>query len=534
VKGSVIALYVLLILVPLVRVVSTYHVFSTTNDEPFHIKAGLEWLQHGTYNTDPEHPPLARVAFALAETHSLPARAGNLIFFLIALVVVAVWSRSLLALALFGALPPVLAHAGLATTDCAAMAMTLLALYIFNLWVERSTWPRAIALGFAVGVGLLAKFSFIVFFPVAAVMFIRKRPRIVQLAPAALIAALIVWGGYRFTFGTIEGSRPSLRVDESVQAMAAQYAKAPGYAWVTPEIILRYRDYANDAGIHGFSGIDFVDWAKAAGYPSPSAGRAGRDTMQGAPPIRPVRAFEKVPLPAPLFFAGIETVQRHSGSGHTAFLLGRTSVKGWWYYFPVVFFFKTPLAFVILSIIGIVMLFPRGIAIAPVAMLLVAMTSGINIGVRHILPIYPFLAMCAACAANALWPRAKWLVIALLAWFFVATSLAHPDYLAYFNEAAGRHPENIAVDSNLDWGQDVLRLAHYVRREHIPHLYVAAFGDWTSYDMPAEPLPPNTRVAGWIAISENKLKLTDAFAWLDRERPVKRIGKSIRLYYIPK
>ena len=524
-KRSVIALYVLLIVVPLVRVASTYHIFSVTNDEPFHIKAGLEWLQHGTYNTDPEHPPLARVAFALA------GRAGNLLFLLIALVVVAVWSRSLLALALFGALPPVLAHAGLATTDCAAMAMTLLALYIFNLWVERSTWPLAAALGAAIGLGLLSKFSFIVFFPVAALMFIRKRPRFAQLIPAALIAVLIVWAGYRFTFGTIGDVRASARIDPSVTAMAAQYAKAPGYEWVTPKIILDYRDYARDASLRGFSGIDFVDYAKAAGYPSPSAGRMGRDTMQGAPPIPRPSAFDHVRIPAPSFFAGIDMVRHHSGSGHVAFLLGRTSSQGWWYYFPVVFLFKTPLAFVILAVMGVVWLFPRGIALAPIAMLIVAMMSGINIGVRHILPMYPFLAMCAAYAATRM---SKWIAVPLLIWYFVATSLAHPDYLAYFNEAAGRHPENIALDSNLDWGQDVLRLAQFVKHEHIPHIYVSAFGDWRSYDMPADPLPPNARVTGWIAVSENQFRMEKGFEWLERERPVRRIGKSIRVYYIPK
>jgi len=525
VKRSVIALYVLLIVVPLARVVATYHVFSETNDEPFHIHAGIEWLQHGTYDSDPEHPPLARIAFALA------GRAGNLIFFLIALVVVAVWSRSLLALALFGALPPVLAHAGLATTDCAAMAMTLLALYIFNRWVEHPVWSLAIALGIAIGLGLLAKFSFLVFFPVAALMFVRKRPRVMQLIPAALIAALIVWAGYRFTFGTIADASARSRIDSSVMTMAAQYAKAPGYEWVTPKIILDCRDYARDAALRGFSGIDFVDFAKAAGYSSPSAGRTGRDTMQGAPPIPRTSAFDNVPLPAPQFFAGIGMVRRHSGSGHVAFLLGRTSTTGWWYYFPVVFFFKTPLAFVILSIIGVVMLFPRGVALAPIAMLIVAMTSGINIGVRHILPMYPFLAMCAAYAASRLW---RWMSVALLAWYFIATSIAHPDYLAYFNEAAGRHPEHIALDSNLDWGQDVLRLAQFVQREHIPHIYVSAFGDWRSYNMPAEPLPPNRRVTGWIAVSENQFVFENGFAWLERERPVRRIGKSIRLYYIPK
>lgn len=533
-------------LVALARVVATFHVFSETNDEPFHITAGLEWLQRGTYLSDPEHPPLARLAIAaplvMTGTRSLSlARGGNLIFFAVAMIVLAIWTyrlfgtaTALVATALFGALPPVLAHAGLATTDSAAMAMTFLALFTFNLWVERPTWRRAIWLGVVIGLGLLSKFSFVVFFPVAALMFVRARPRVLQLVPAALIALLVVWAGYRFTVGTVANARGTSRIDAGIQAMAAQYAKAHGYEWVTPQIILEYREYANAAALRGFSGIDFVDWARVAGYPSPSAGRMGRDTMQGAPPIERPSVLSHVPIPAPLFFAGIDIVRRHSGSGHTAFLLGRTSSKGWWYYFPVILFFKTPIAFLILAIGGIVLLFPRGVALAPLAMLVVAMTSGINIGVRHILPMYPFLAMCAAYAAVAWWRRAKWIVVVLLAWFFVATSIVHPDYLAYFNEAAGSHPERIAIDSNLDWGQDVQRLAHFVKREHIAHLYVSAFGDWKQYGMPAEPLPENTRVTGWIAVSENQLRLINGIQWLENERPVRRIGKSIRLYYIPK
>src|SRR5205823_5709372 len=147
------------------------------------------------------------------------------------------------------------------------------------------------------------------------------------------------------------------------------------------------------------------------------------------------------------------------------------------------------------------------VALMPMAMLLPAMTSGINIGIRHVLPIYPLLAISAAYAVVALWKRSRTAIIVLLAWYFIATALAHPDYMSYFNEAAGRHPERIAADSNLDWGQDLLRLAKIVRREHIDHLYLAYFGtaDWRRIVPAAEELPQFTRVHGWVAISENQM-----------------------------
>ena len=567
----------LLTILPLVRVGSTLRVFSETNDEDAHVSAGLEWLNRGTYDRDPEHPPLARVILAiaprLAGAHGISAsefwskdyrhnlalsRVGNLLFLLIALVVVSQWGAGapagarLLALAMFGALPPILAHAGLATTDNASVAMTALALFT----LARS--KNGALLGLTIGLALLSKFSFIVFFPVAAIIILiaqRRIPRLRDITIAALVASVIVWAGYRFDVGTIAEARMHLKLDPSIQAVAESYARAPGYEWVRPDIVARYRDYSGEAAQHGVSGIDFVDWAKAAGYSSPQAGRSGRDTMIGAPPVErpsmlePLRALiqrieTNVRIPAPLFFVGLEKLKRHSDVGHPAYLLGHYSSHGWWVYFPVVFFFKTPLAFVILSLIGVVLLAWRGnaeqraIALAPIAMLIPAMTSGISIGVRHILPIYPFLAICAAHATIAIWRKQKWIAVALVGWFFVATTLAHPDYLAYFNELAGSHPEKIAIDSNLDWGQDMLRLADFVKRNRIPHIYVNVFGNWMRFGMPAEELKRGVPVKGWVAVSEMELKFGgptnrgEGYEWLGAYKPVRRIGKSIRVYYI--
>lgn len=182
-----------------------------------------------------------------------------------------------------------------------------------------------------------------------------------------------------------------------------------------------------------------------------------------------------------------------------------------------------------------------GVALAPMAMLLPTMASGINIGVRHVLAVFPLLTICAAAGVVALWRRSRAAVIVLLAWYFVATALAHPDYMSYFNEAALGHPDRIAADSNLDWGQDLLRLADVVKREHIDHLYVAYWGtaDWRHFIPQGQQLPPLTPVHGWIAISENERIFlgqtadVEPYAWLRRYKPVRRVGTSIWLYWIP-
>jgi 4-amino-4-deoxy-L-arabinose transferase-like glycosyltransferase len=590
-------LLVLLVALPVLRIVSTYRVFSQTNDEPFHVAAGFQWLTTNRYDLDPEHPPLARAFLAVdaALSNARPegagslaignsilernaryrrnlfgARLGNLPFFLLSLTIVGLWTKrlfgnatSIIAIALFGALPPILGHAALATTDMAAAATVVTALYLFDRWLEEPGWPRAVVAAIAIGAGLLAKFSFLIFFPCGALVLIltRRRFRFAHAALMLLIAFTIVWAGYKFTIGSLNDARLKAFIPGLPPHTAAEYATIPGYEWVRLDLVQRYYSHSEDSLRRAGHGVDFVDWAKAAGYPSPQAGRNG-NTLAGSPPIpaptisdrllEPFRAtWQHIAvhnqIPAPWFFAGLETVQNHSAAGNDAFLLGEFRDHGWWYYFPVVLFFKTPLAFTALALAGFVLLIRThnpaaiGIALAPVAMLLPALTTGINIGVRHVLPLYPLLAIAAAFAVVTLWQRWKLAIILLLSWFFIATALAHPDYTSYFNEAAGSHPERIAADSNLDWGQDLLRLAGVVRREHIDHLYLSYFGtaNWQMLIPEAEALPQFTHVRGWVAISENQMifgwpsNRRDAYAWLRAFEPVRRVGKSIRLYRIP-
>jgi hypothetical protein len=129
-------------------------------------------------------------------------------------------------------------------------------------------------------------------------------------------------------------------------------------------------------------------------------------------------------------------------------------------------------------------------------------------------------------------------VVSLLVWLFAGVAAGHPDYLAWFNELAGPNPAHIAVDSNLDWGQDTLRLAHTVREMQIESLYVDIL---TNVRMGQHGLHPisfqaREKVTGWLAVSETQLALKrqhGEYEWLGTYRPVRRIGRSIRLYYIP-
>ncbi len=522
-----IAAYALVIALGAWRVGLTHRVFSETLDEPVHVACGYEWLTGRGYLTDPTHPPLERVLSALPavlegvpppreqsdfvgkgndllyandryEKNLARARMGNLLLFVIGMLAVAFWAHrlfgpavGLLATAMFAALPPILGHAGLATTDLAVATALTISIIALDLWLDAPTLRRGALLGAAIALGVLSKFSFLLFFPVTVIVLVGVRLirrnaafSAKSLALACLVAFLAIWAGYRFSFGRA---------------------------------------------------IDIPNGKFYLETPAPA-------------PLRPLAKWvaETVPLPMPELFIGIGAVKMHDLGGHETYLLGRYSNHGWWYYFPVVFFYKTPLPFLILALWGMALLLRRRaeVALLPLALMLCVMPSSINIGIRHILPIYAPLCLAAAYAAVTIWQRSRDVfgraaLLALLGWLFIGTTVAHPDYLAWFNEAAGEHPEEIAVDSNLDWGQDVLRLTRVVGQHDISHLWVLYNGnaDLARHKLPADGLIPFTSVHGWVAVSETSLKLGDqarygGYRWLDAYKPVRRIGRSIRLYHI--
>src|SRR5262249_61393416 len=164
-------------------------------------------------------------------------------------------------------------------------------------------------------------------------------------------------------------------------------------------------------------------------------------------------------LPAPQILDGLWIVHEHNFVGHVAYLLGEFRYSGWWYFLPVALAVKAPLALLLLCLIGIVWPGPFDWrrwtpAVCAIAMLAACMPARLNIGLRYLLPMFPLLAIVAGMAVVRLWHSrpGRMVAICLLAWLGVASALAHPDYLAYFNEIAARAPERYLVDSDLDWG----------------------------------------------------------------------------------
>jgi 4-amino-4-deoxy-L-arabinose transferase-like glycosyltransferase len=505
----------LITLLTLWRVRSTHHVFSQTTDEPWHLIAGYDVLTKWSFTADLHHPPLARIFFALPfldvpepppgdslqRGNSLllhhdqyvrnvaTARLGNLLVLGLATVIVAVWARAaispaagLLAALMFASLPPILAHGGLATTDMVVTALLPVALLAFIRFVDEPDWKRTIVLGLAAGAGLLSKFSFILYFgcAAAALLLVRRKAPAPRVLLSLSIALLVVWAAFGFTVGSLREAHPR--------------------------------------------GVEFSDKT------------FGRTWVAD------------IPFPAPLYWMGVLEVKEHNREGHLGFLFGELRNSGWWYYFPVAILFKTPIPFLLLALAGCALAVIRRqrleIVIVAVTFLGVAMSASINLGIRHVLPLYVPLSICSAYAIVQM-RRLRLLAVMLLAWLLIGSALAHPDYLPWFNAMAGRHPERILSDSNLDWGQDVLRLVRFAREKEISHLTVSLAG---STPLERVGLPPLTIVTpdsmsvplhGWVAISEFHLVAgrslgPEVSAWLDQwfaeDRPFQRVGKSIRVY----
>ncbi len=255
-----------------------------------------------------------------------------------------------------------------------------------------------------------------------------------------------------------------------------------------------------------------------------------------------------------------------ASEGHRAYLLGHLSQTGWWYYHPYALLVKTPLP--TLALIGVAVglaalrgLDPRerGIIFPALLYLGFSMLGSLNVGIRYLLPILPLLYLFAARTVAGLTPPkgTRAVVTGTLAvWLLGTNLLIYPDYLAFFNRAAGG-PDNgyrLLADSNLDWGQDLPALSEYLRERNAGPIYLSYFGqaDPAYYGinyiaLPSWPPPPPdpsrpefyplNPAPGLYAISASnlvgvQLYEPDSFSYFRDKEPVARIGHSIFIYEV--
>ena len=253
------------------------------------------------------------------------------------------------------------------------------------------------------------------------------------------------------------------------------------------------------------------------------------------------------------FYIGLQQLYDQNRGGHATWLWKSLENRGVWYYFPVVYFFKTPVFFLITNVLSFVRilrermqvekLFP---GLAAIAVFLSSMPSNINVGIRHVLPVYPLLAVMAGYGLWWLWQSRQrtWrgVLIGGLAWQTASFLAAYPDRIAYYNEigilASGGHTERISPDSDLDWGQGFLQMRESIQRHHIKKLRTCFWLGGAIRDMD-DTLGiqllgcPEKRQPGWLAISRvERLLNPKKSAWLNSEIPVENVGQTIWLYHI--
>lgn len=471
-----------------VNLLSNAALRSLTNDEFVHIPSGHRYLVERDFTLNPEHPPLAKFWAALPLSQVdvrlfQPAERANHDFAGFTVLYsarfwelninrwwqIVFWTRvpmvmltlalgfliflygktffgmraALFSVGLFSLEPTMLAHGWIVHTDIpAAFAYLLFFLMLGRYWLS-PTFGRAMWLGVATGVALLMKFSLVIVAPIFIGVLVYQAVRrgtrqisrlqqIVQSILPAICAGLIVNAGYFF-------QRPKLAQQDAIWVLATAGNLASG-DWL----------------------LNMFNWGSKI-------------------------------LPTYYLF-GIYSVYIHNHQGHPASLLGDYESSGWWHYFPAALVLKTSLPFLLLTVVAVrwalwtALIKREKVLISILAFvalyLAMAMTSRINIGVRHIAPIFPFLFLIGGVFLDHFLRTSpgkgrKILVAVMLTSMVFVAVRAYPDYLSFMNSLKlEKSAWQLLSDSNVEWGQDTGAMARYLHEKGETTITAALSAGW--------------------------------------------------------
>ncbi len=499
---------------------------SLTWDEGDHIFAGYESLKAHDFGLNPEHPPMVKMIGALpllpldlkvptvghrffkdeaymdgrellfhngpadggrysANTLVLRARLFASVFSLLAGVLVFLGTTEmfsltagLLALVLFCFEPNLVAHGAYVTTDMAASCTIFATVYAFWRWVKVPSTSRLLATGLVGGIALAAKHSTILLAPMLF-----------------LLAAAAFYDQHR---KNPEAPAPRTTIARMIGALAVITGVAVVVLWA----FYGFRFSARPAGLTLSPSL--------ADYVKPLASREARGIL----------FFAHWHLLPESYLYGLADV-RIMANGMPSFLLGRVYAHGTWMYFPILFLIKSTLstlAFLALALFAMARRWLRPsieltvVLLPPIVYMVVSMGSHLNIGARHILPVYLFCCVIAGAGAAALLhaqrtqkSRERWTlaVIALLIFHVATTVHASPNYISYANEAWGGPTQTFRYlsDSNTDWAQQLIAVSAELRARNIQHCYIAYFATPfilpSDYGIPCDLIPtPDSHFTG--------------------------------------
>jgi hypothetical protein len=547
--------------------ISSYIRESATVDEPLRVASSFTALKLHDYRLEASTPPFLRICSALplltlghvnlatnsvawdtandnvfghefmyvqndADALLYRARLMSVLWGILLGLVLFLWARDLFgfwvataALGLYCLEPVILAHTRLVTTDIGVSCLMFATVYSLWQMTRRATLRHLLALAACFSLSQVGKFSAVLLMPIVVLLLLvtalrrrpwnweMERPRQLNSRPAKLIAAagvftvlmltayLMIWASYSFRHApTPAGETTGFSPDQHLAANQPVLASAAD--WIDRHHLLP------NGYVYGF----LNQYSCTRGWP--------------------------------------------------AYLVGQISDRGWWYYFPIAFTLKTSATLLLLFAAGLVWCIrdrdvsaeQKAFLLLPVAIYLAAaMTTRINIGVRHLLPIYPFVLLVAGLAISRLIARVKRpVLLALCAVPILEVAMIYPHYLAYFNAFCGgpANGHKLLGDSNIDWGQDLKGLKVWMTEHRIGHINLAYFGlaDPAYYQMNCTILPgtlfptdsmEKPRLPGYVAVSVQVLQTgfiggqrTDFYRPLLQTKPVAVIGYSIHVYWV--
>jgi len=486
---------------------------SQTWDEADHIYAGYRSWTDADFGLNPEHPPMVKLLATLpllsspltkpkledrffkedaflggkqflyqnnADDILLRTRLAAATFTLLLALIVFLGTKEMfgtgaafIALTLLVFDPNLLAHGALVTTDAALSCFMFASVYAFYRYVKAPSVWRLSVVGLATGLALAAKHTGSLVLPMLLLLSVCEVVRywtmgdlktmkalgrqVLKLAGSMIaitvLALAILWAFYGF-----------------------RYAARPNGLQLNPPLMA----YVHDLKPHEI-------WL-----------------------VTTMARFHVLPES---YLYGLADV-RLTANFYTSYVLGKIYAHGVWFYFPIAFLIKSTIGFMALLLLSVVAIAARRLkrwreilflVIPPAFYLIVAFTVGMNIGVRHILPVYVFLSVLIGGAAWALVRQnRKWayLVVALLLIHAISSLRTFPVYIAYANELWGG-PSNTykyLTDSNVDWAQQLKATKHYLDQRGVKDCWFAYFGegvaDFKYNGISCKPLP--TVVTLWL------------------------------------
>ncbi|HEV8000797.1 MAG TPA: glycosyltransferase family 39 protein, partial [Planctomycetaceae bacterium] len=536
-----------------------------THDEYWHLPIGLLNLKTGRFDFDDLNPPLCRMLAALpltvtsartgpADVHHDPMGWGDafiaenrehyqrwftlgrsmiVILSVLGGLTLAVWARELfgngagILAALFWSFEPnLVAHGSLVTTDMGAAAFFVFVLYAAWRFARRPGWTSGLVFGALLGLAQLAKFTCLVLYPISMVVLV--------------LVIAIERTVNDSTAVSREGSPTGARRPGGLKLVAM---------WLAALVLSLTVWNAGYLFRGSFSKLQSYDFQSSALKQS-----ATRFAL-----------LSRLPIPLPRdYVTGLDHQRQIMEQKHPVFLDGQWREQGFPGYYAWALLYKVPHALQLLSLLVLLWIVVPGgrsrrlltqaaILIPAVVVLAVAESSPMQLGIRYVLPVIPFIVLFASQAAGWLdfktFPVRSLMTIGLAALMLLSLRY-HPEHLSYFNEFAGGPlgGREHLLDSNLDWGQDLGGLERYLS-EHPAKgadqsIGLAYFGTvppaalGIRYSIaPEKPQPGRFAVSvnfeqgrpHWVRTPDNKIQPVNIgqFEYFGFFQPVARIGYSI-------